>query len=73
MRHAHAVTVSAHQRKTGWLRRAAVLLLSAVREIFDEAAYERFLARNRAASSVEAYKAFRKDFEGLNTKRPRCC
>ena len=73
MRHAHAGTLSARQRKAGWLLRAANLLLSIAREIFDEAAYERFLTRNRAASSVETYKAFREDFEGLNTKRPRCC
>jgi hypothetical protein len=73
MRYAHAVTVSAHQRKTGWLRRAAVLLLSAVREIFDEAAYERFLTRTKVASSVKAYEAFRKDYDVLKAKGPRCC
>ena len=67
------LTITAQGSRTGWLPKAARLLLSTAREIFDEAAYERFLARTRAASSVEAYEAFRQDYEALKAKRPRCC
>jgi hypothetical protein len=67
------LTVSPQGVRTGWLRRAARLLLSAVREIFDEAAYERFLTRTKVASSVKAYEAFRKDYDVLKATGPRCC
>lgn len=48
-------------------------LIGALREIFDEAAYARFLARTRMASSVAAYAAFREEFEEAKTRRPKCC
>jgi len=40
--------------------------VSALREIFDESAYNRFLDRRQLPSSREAYAAFRR-----NTKQPR--
>jgi hypothetical protein len=58
---------------TTWLRRAAAVLLSAAREIFDEAAYDRFLTRTRTTSSVKSYESFCKDYEAVRTTRPRCC
>jgi hypothetical protein len=48
-------------------------LLGTLREIFDEAAYARFLARTRMASSVTAYAAFREEFEEAKMRRPKCC
>jgi hypothetical protein len=49
--------------------------MAMLREIFDEAAYARFLDRAGMASSSEAYAAFRREFEEAETKvrRPRCC
>ncbi len=47
--------------------------VDALREIFDEAAYARFLSRARVASSSEAYAAFRREFEEAKVRRPRCC
>jgi hypothetical protein len=47
--------------------------MAVLREIFDEAAYERFLARTRTRSSPEAYAAFRDEFEEGKTRKPKCC
>jgi hypothetical protein len=55
------------------LLRATRILLATLREIFDESAYERFLCRERIASSPGAYAAFRREFEEAKTRRPKCC
>jgi hypothetical protein len=52
---------------------AARIFLTTLREIFDEAAYERFLSRKQMASSPQAYAAFRHEFEEAKTRRPKCC
>lgn len=44
-----------------------------LREIFDEAAYARFLRRAGMVSSSEAYAAFRREFEEAKVRRPKCC
>ena len=44
-----------------------------LREIFDEAAYARFLSRVGLASSSAAYAAFRQEFEEAKVRRPKCC
>jgi hypothetical protein len=53
--------------------KAAGILLATLREIFDEAAYARFLSRTQTASSPQAYAAFREEFEEGKTRRPKCC
>jgi hypothetical protein len=60
-------------RLTGWLKRATMVLVSGVREIFDESAYSRFLQRRQMPSSCAAYAAFRQEYEALKARRPRCC
>jgi hypothetical protein len=55
------------------LLNAAKILRAALREIFDEGAYERFLRRTQKTSSAEAYGAFRREFEEAKAQRPRCC
>jgi hypothetical protein len=49
------------------------ILVAALREIFDEAAYARFLSRAGMASSSAAYAAFRREFEEAKVRRPKCC
>jgi len=49
------------------------VLGAALREIFDEAAYGRFLARENLTSSSMAYAAFRREQELAKARRPRCC
>ena len=49
------------------------LLLAALREIFDEASYSRFLCRERMESSPQAYSAFWREREAGHASRPRCC
>ena len=53
--------------------KAARILLAALREIFDESAYARFLSRTQMTSSPEAYAAFRHEFEEASARRPKCC
>jgi hypothetical protein len=49
------------------------IFIAVLREIFDEAAYARFLRRMEMASSSQAYAAFRREFEDAKMRRPKCC
>lgn len=49
------------------------LLREALREIFDEAAYARFLARHGIESSRAAYGAFLRESGAARERRARCC
>jgi hypothetical protein len=55
------------------LRQWLEVLAAALREIFDEAAYARFLRLHQLASSRDAYAAFLREQETLKARRPRCC
>lgn len=55
------------------VRNAARILLAALREIFDESAYARFLHRNEQQSSRESYAAFLRERENAQARKPRCC
>jgi len=48
-------------------------LSEVLKEVFDEAAYARYLNRAGIASSREAYAAFRRECENGQARRPRCC
>jgi hypothetical protein len=49
------------------------ILLLTLREIFDESAYSRFLARHGLESSRDAYCDFLCEQENMKARRPRCC
>jgi hypothetical protein len=49
------------------------LLLSTLREIFDESAYARFLARHSISSCPNAYAAFLREHGIAQARRPKCC
>ena len=49
------------------------LLLAALREIFDEAAYARFLARTGQPSTRTAYAGFLRERAAQQERRARCC
>ncbi len=51
---------------------ACTLLTAALREIFDESAYERFLVHHDLRPSAAAYAAFWSEHESTKV-RPRCC
>lgn len=55
------------------MRRFAMLLVAALREIFDETAYQRFLARQGSTVSRESYAEFLRQTETARLKKPRCC
>jgi hypothetical protein len=54
------------------IRSAMRILISALREIFDEAAYDRFLQSTHASRSSTSYRAFWRERESRRPK-PRCC
>jgi hypothetical protein len=47
--------------------------IATLREIFDEAAYARFLERAGMSVSRESYAAFRREWEEGKVRRPKCC
>jgi hypothetical protein len=53
--------------------RAFNVFIATLREIFDEAAYHRFLTRGEVASSPAAYADFLRESETAKARRPRCC
>ena len=55
------------------LLNAGRILLAALREIFDEGSYSRFLWREGMDSSPQAYSAFWREREAGHARRPRCC
>jgi hypothetical protein len=55
------------------LRQITATVIATLREIFDEAAYSRFLARHAAISSPKAYAAFLREQQTLKARRPKCC
>jgi hypothetical protein len=57
----------------GMIRKAGSMFITILREIFDEAAYARFLSRTQRASSTQAYAAFRRERESIENRRQRCC
>ena len=65
--------VSAFRALGASVIRAYGVISAILHEIFDEAAYERFLTQHHQTASVEAYAAFRRDHEALTVRRPRCC
>jgi hypothetical protein len=54
-------------------RRALAVIASILREIFDEAAYARFLERRKLTTSPTAYAEFLSESRQQRERRPRCC
>jgi hypothetical protein len=55
------------------ITRSCALLVAALREIFEESAYQRFLARAQVESSPAAYSDFLRENEADRARRPKCC
>jgi hypothetical protein len=55
------------------IMKALQTLRAVLSEIFDEAAYDRFLCRTQMRSSPASYAAFRQEFDEAKTRRPKCC
>jgi hypothetical protein len=65
-----------HRVKRVFLERAHSIWDAAfaiLREVFDESAYERFLARTGDERSVASYHAFTRERESSLARKPRCC
>ncbi len=56
-----------------WVYKVWHLVTAVLREIFDESAYDRFLARTQTLRSVESYREFMREREMTAARRPRCC
>ncbi len=55
------------------MTRALQLFWQTLREIFDEAAYERFLQRTGESVSRESFAAFLAAGKQARERKPRCC
>lgn len=55
------------------LARALSIFRDVLREIFDEAAYARFLRRRQMPSSTNAYSEFLSEQAVIHSRRKRCC
>ncbi len=55
------------------LRDTASLFKAVLKEIFDEAAYSRFLERNQLPHCRASYAAFVREQELAKARRVRCC
>ncbi len=66
-------TVRGRGRPRYTLDTFAKLLMATVQEIFDEAAYSRFLKRKRVARSHESYAEFVRESDSTKARLPRCC
>ena len=64
---------SIYQSLVKLLRDVTLVAIAALREIFDENAYDRFLLRTQASRSVESYREFMREREAATARRPRCC
>jgi hypothetical protein len=53
--------------------RTFALIVEALKEIFDESAYQRFLLRSDMSPSAKSYAAFWAEYEKNRARRPRCC
>jgi hypothetical protein len=54
-------------------RGSVSLFVAALREVFDESAYARFLQRNALSPSRRSYAEFLNENEQGKARRPRCC
>jgi hypothetical protein len=59
--------------EAGYIAKVALTLLAALREIFDESAYDRFLLRTHASRSIASYREFTRERDAATLKKPRCC
>ena len=55
------------------MRGILALAIAMLREIFDETAYARFLARHQLKSSRAAYAAFLQEHALAKARHPKCC
>jgi hypothetical protein len=55
------------------LRTAFITVVATLREIFDETAYSRFLARSGLAPGRSAYASFLREHGEAKARRPKCC
>ena len=55
------------------MKRVWRIVVATLREIFDEAAYSRFLGHHQLISSRESYAAFLRERDVKMARRARCC
>ena len=55
------------------VREILKIVSAALREIFDESAYARYLQRTNMSSSPAAYAAFVQERDSMQARRHRCC
>ena len=61
------------QQITSMAIKVARTVRAMLREIFDETAYERYLARTCSERSKESYRSFLDERQTSMARKPRCC
>ena len=72
----HAASGSSYEILKDLLPRLTIAmrtLRAALREIFDESAYDRFLLRRKAKRSIASYRDFTRERDAAMQRKPRCC
>ena len=64
---------SHRQSRLDWARKLLGVITATLREIFDEAAYSRFLRQNCTEPSSTSYAAFLREQQVAKARRPKCC
>ncbi len=54
-------------------RNLTQIVRAVLREVFDEEAYERYLARTYSERSKESYRSFLNERQTAMARKPRCC
>jgi hypothetical protein len=73
MRHSHHGGTETPRKSGDWVQSRWKIFCDALREIFDEAAYRRFLERTCSSQSRESYREFMHEREIASVQKPRCC
>jgi len=73
IRNDDATQVNSKVRLKASLRRVVMILRAIAREVFDEAAYQRYLDRTGCERSKESYRSFSRERQILLASKFRCC
>lgn len=73
LREHSSLTLRVRHKAAERIHTAYHLILAALREIFDENAYDRFLLRTKGVRSVASYREFLREREGGIARKPTCC
>ena len=73
MKSSHQPSAISRQPERSRFKSVGMLFIAALREIFDESAYLRFLARTGYEHSTSSYRAFIREHAARKARQTKCC